>query len=145
MKYDRFENKTYTIEEIEKQMKSLVLEKLSEIGEGAKTHIKRKNTIEIDNNEIYLLSDRYLTFFRKGYECPCCGLKATHFALERSGNAKRYHLNLYGSFGNEEVLFTKDHIVPKSRGGKDELSNYQTMCLKCNNKKGASVEWSYIK
>lgn len=142
MKYDRFENKTYTIEEIEKQMKSLVLEKLSEIGEGAKTHIKRKYTIEIDNNEIYLLSDRYLTFFTKGYECPCCGLKATHFALERSGKAKRYHLNLYGSFGNEEVLFTKDHIVPKSRDGKDEMSNYQTMCLKCNNKKGASVEMS---
>ena len=59
MKYDRFENKTYTIEEIEKQMKSLVLEKLSEIGEGAKTHIKRKYTIEIDNNEICSNGTRY--------------------------------------------------------------------------------------
>ncbi len=142
MKYDRFENKTYTIEEIEKQMKSLVLEKLSEIGENAKTHIKRKYTVEIDKQEIYLLSDRYLTFFTKGYECPCCGLSATCFALERSGKAKRYHLNLYGSFEGKEILFTKDHIIPKSKGGKDELSNYQTMCLKCNNKKGASVEMS---
>ena len=98
MKYDRFEDKIYTIQEIEEKMKDLVLEKLSEIGENAKTHIKRKNTVNIDGQEIYLLSDRYITFFTKGYECPCCGLKATHFALEKSGKAKRYHLNLYGSF-----------------------------------------------
>ena len=142
MKYDRFEDKIYTIQEIEEKMKDLVLEKLSEIGENAKTHIKRKNTVNIDGQEIYLLSDRYITFFTKGYECPCCGLKATHFALEKSGKAKRYHLNLYGSFEGKEILFTKDHIIPKSRGGKDELSNYQTMCLKCNNKKGASVDMS---
>lgn len=142
MRYDRFEDKIYTIQEIEEKMKNSVLEKLSEIGENAKTHIKRKYTIEIDKQEIYLLSDRYLTFFTKGYECPCCGLKATHFALEKSGKAKRYHLNLYGSFEGKEILFTKDHIVPKSKGGKDELSNYQTMCLKCNGMKGASVDMS---
>ena len=142
MRYKRFEGKKYLIQEIEEKMKDLVLEKFSEIGENAKTHIKRKYTIEIDKQEIYLLSDRYLTFFTKGYECPCCGLKATHFALEKSGKAKRYHLNLYGSFEGKEVLFTKDHIVPKSKGGKDELSNYQTMCLKCNGMKGASVDMS---
>lgn len=30
---------------------------------------------------------------------------------------------------------TKDHIMPKSKGGADSLSNYQTMCLPCNEAK----------
>ena len=33
---------------------------------------------------------------------------------------------------NEEILFTKDHITPRSKGGKNHISNYQTMCSKCN-------------
>lgn len=28
-----------------------------------------------------------------------------------------------------------DHIVPKSRGGQDELSNLQTLCIKCHGRK----------
>lgn len=39
--------------------------------------------------------------------------------------------------GSTEKL-TIDHIVPKSKGGGNELSNYQTLCGKCNNKKGTS-------
>ena len=31
-----------------------------------------------------------------------------------------------------------DHIVPKSRGGIDHLSNYQPLCAKCNMSKGNS-------
>lgn len=28
-----------------------------------------------------------------------------------------------------------DHIIPKSRGGLDELSNLQTLCIKCHGRK----------
>ena len=31
---------------------------------------------------------------------------------------------------------TKDHVVPKSRGGKDTLLNVVSACFACNNKKG---------
>jgi 5-methylcytosine-specific restriction enzyme A len=34
---------------------------------------------------------------------------------------------------------TRDHIIPKSKGGSDHLNNMQTMCTKCNNKKGNSI------
>lgn len=35
---------------------------------------------------------------------------------------------------------TKDHIIPKSKGGIDDLSNYQTMCERCNKEKGNELE-----
>jgi 5-methylcytosine-specific restriction endonuclease McrA len=31
---------------------------------------------------------------------------------------------------------TIDHVIPKSRGGKDTWENLVTACVKCNNKKG---------
>ena len=40
----------------------------------------------------------------------------------------------------QEVLITKDHIIPKSKGGKDKLDNYQTMCVRCNKRKGNKPE-----
>jgi 5-methylcytosine-specific restriction endonuclease McrA len=44
---------------------------------------------------------------------------------------------------NTKVYFrnqtTKDHIVPKSKGGKDMLSNTQTICVICNTKKGDTL------
>ena len=47
---------------------------------------------------------------------------------------------MYGVKNGEEVLFTKDHIIPKSKGGKNHISNYQTMCEPCNSEKGNNDE-----
>ena len=38
---------------------------------------------------------------------------------------------------------TKDHILPKSRGGKNHISNMQTMCCRCNSKKGDKTPEQY--
>ena len=32
---------------------------------------------------------------------------------------------------------TIDHVIPKSKGGRDHVDNYQPMCKKCNNDKGS--------
>ena len=40
----------------------------------------------------------------------------------------------------EEILMTKDHILPRSKGGIDDISNYQTMCKLCNEAKGNKLE-----
>lgn len=79
--------------------------------------------------------------FKKSNVCCKCGLEGKYFIKERDSNVKRYHFNLYAidSDGNE-VLMTKDHIIPKSKGGSDNLNNLQTMCTNCNFKKADSVE-----
>jgi 5-methylcytosine-specific restriction endonuclease McrA len=87
-------------------------------------------------------SHRYQLYAEKGTTCVRCGIKGTHFALERGkgANPNRFHFNLYGrnKYGHE-VMITKDHIKPRSKGGKNRLSNYQPMCYKCNQRKADKV------
>ncbi|AND74991.1 hypothetical protein pf16_68 [Pseudomonas phage pf16] len=84
---------------------------------------------------------RMRTFKEKGQVCAACGLKATHFAIERQVHLKEgpYHINMYGvDADGDEVLFTHDHIQPRSKGGADHIDNTQTMCGPCNWTKGAN-------
>jgi len=95
-----------------------------------------------DGNKVKLFSLRLRTFANHGTCCANCGLCGHFFALERHvGSQGRYHFNLYGhdEEGNE-ILFTKDHILPKAKGGPDSLKNMQTMCIICNHLKGDTVE-----
>lgn len=100
---------------------------------------KKKAMVIINGDEIKGNSQRLQTFFTKGLKCVCCGIEGKYFGKEKCFNAARYHLNLYAldESGNE-VLMTKDHIVPRSKGGTNDLSNYQTMCVKCNMAKGSN-------
>ena len=79
------------------------------------------------------VSARYSLFKKKGTVCVTCGLEADYFKVERFPNDNGFHLNLYGiDHEGDEVLFTKDHIIPKAKGGKNNQENYQTMCSPCN-------------
>jgi len=88
--------------------------------------------------EVWMTSLRYQVFATKGTKCIACGLEGNFFALERHPNKQinasdRPHFNLYGfNDDGEEVLITKDHIIPRSKGGSDKLENLQTMCYSCN-------------
>lgn len=100
---------------------------------------EKKDMVVINGDKIKGNSQRFQTFFTKGLKCACCGIEGKYFGKEKDFNAARYHLNLYAldESGNE-VLMTKDHIVPRSKGGASELYNYQTMCVKCNIAKGSN-------
>ena len=91
---------------------------------------------------INLKEDRYSCFKLKGLYCYACNLEGSYFAIElvASDSYSGYSLNLYGkrSCGKEEY-FTKDHVLPKSFGGKDSIQNYKTMCWPCNAKKGNKI------
>lgn len=58
------------------------------------------------------LTNREL-FFRDAYLCMYCGSK-------------------YG-----DIMLTRDHVVPISKGGRDRWSNVVTACRSCNTRKGS--------
>lgn len=52
---------------------------------------------------------RWQVFQRDGWKCVACGRTS-----------------------EDGIILHVDHIIPRSKGGKDELSNYQTLCHLCN-------------
>ena len=66
--------------------------------------------------------------------CPVCNIKADNISLSvDKGGGKHWDL-----FSGDHLL-TIDHIVPKSKDGKNNLTNYQLMCRICNHKKGGKL------
>jgi 5-methylcytosine-specific restriction endonuclease McrA len=96
--------------------------------------------LTLAGHEVKMWSKRYQNFVRNGIECVRCGLKGKYFRLEcNAGDYQKcttWHFNLYALDGDgNEVLMTKDHIIPKSKGGSNSLRNFQTMCSACNAQK----------
>ena len=73
-----------------------------------------RDSIEVEGHMVYRQSLRYATFYQKGCACVKCGKVGTYFELDSGDNDSRRHFNLYADDG---TLMTKDHIVPKKRGG----------------------------
>lgn len=88
--------------------------------------------------QVNMGSKRYVCFQRDGCKCQACGLVGTVMYMERDRSTKegRAHFNLYGVENGQEVLFTKDHILARAAGGKDDMANLQTYCSICNMLKG---------
>lgn len=104
-----------------------------------KTSKKSKSTLP-DGKQFKTQSQRMQLFFIKGTVCATCGIEGTFFSLETHSEKVPPHLNLYAIDENgNDILMTKDHIHPKSKGGLNEISNYQTMCSPCNFKKSDKI------
>jgi len=128
--HQKYERKSiHSIDEIRELTKDVLFEKF-----------KQNAKVELDGDLIKGNSKRYQLFFTKGMKCVSCGIEGKYFAKERTEGDISYHLNLYGIDNNgNEVLMTKDHIIPTSKGGKNKLENFQTMCVCCNQEKGNTV------
>lgn len=93
----------------------------------------KSESVEVDGYLVYKDSWRYRTFYQKGLKCSCCNRVGTYFKLKAdSKSLERAHFNLFSEDG---TLMTKDHIIPKSKGGPDCIDNFQTMCKECNEEK----------
>lgn len=128
--------KHYTIEEVFNLLGESNLN-------GNSVNKTETNTIIVDGYPVYAQSFRYKLFYQKGLSCVCCGKQGAYFTLDTPRDCKKVterthrHFNLHAADG---TLMTKDHILPKSLGGEDALSNFQTMCEDCNKNKGNTSE-----
>lgn len=79
---------------------------------------------------------RLRTFALKGLKCGRCERIGSFFAFEvptKCHPNTNWHLNLYSvNEHGEEMMMTMDHVIPKSKGGLNSLSNTQTLCSRCN-------------
>lgn len=99
---------------------------------------------DYDGDLVKMDSQRYYVF-RESLNCHYCNIEGVKFCKERTRfldpkrvNNSSYHFNLYAVVDGEDVLMTKDHVIPRSEGGRDIVSNYVTCCTKCNNEKGST-------
>jgi len=123
---------------LEEKNPFIIANLLNIVKESPKT--KSEKFFNFKGYEIKKGSLRYKVF-SESLNCVECGLKGSILALEKdkTHQTNRCHFNLYGINENgEEILMTKDHIKPLSKGGRNYTDNMQTMCTICNNKKGAN-------
>jgi len=64
---------------------------------------------KIDKVKVVRAGIRWQTFERDDFKCVACGKSA-----------------------DDGAILHVDHILPRSKGGKDEITNYQTLCHICN-------------
>ena len=120
---------------------------------GEKGTPRKEYTVGENTFNLKMTSLRLRTF-KVSPKCVICELVGTKILLEKNENDGYPHFNLYGEGMPSDifmshpptiaksnlVLFTKDHIVPRSVGGKDDIANMQTMCVICNQlKKNSSL------
>lgn len=71
--------------------------------------------------------------------------KANDAKIKRKERRKQFRQSVFDRDGNKCLKckstenLTIDHIVPKSRGGSHHIANLQTLCQKCNSKKGDKI------
>lgn len=79
----------------------------------------KKSELEIEQNRIAQrqrnLKLRFSVLQRDSFTCQYCGRKSP------------------------DVILEIDHIIPKSKGGKNKKENYQTACKDCNIGKGDGI------
>jgi len=87
-----------------------------------------KEVLKFNTSTFKKLNSINIQLYRmKGVECVECKKKGKYFLL----NEGNYYL-----YTEENILMTRDHIIPVSKGGPSVFENYQPMCSICNQKKG---------
>jgi len=102
---------------------------------------KKEYFVNNQSYQVRMNSDRYFVFLNSK-SCVSCGLEGSKMILDKNSTDTSPHFNMYAEENGRLILMTKDHILAKSKGGKDEITNYATCCIICNNLK-ANYDLTY--
>lgn len=69
-------------------------------------------------------------------ECVATGKLVSYCSYDKNVKSETFHYNFYSEDGE---LFTIDHKIPKSKGGKDNTTNIQPMLQENNTEKGSKM------
>lgn len=103
--------------------------------------LKRKDGTYWHNGISITMSDTSQVSIRGDFTCIGCNMKASYVVIAKnvhtsSANQKYIPFYYIVDYKNGELKkLTKDHIIPRSLGGSNNMSNYQCMCEVCNGKK----------
>ena len=77
------------------------------------------------------------SFGMHGCKCVRCGREG-NVVIVWIDNGGGQHIDLFAMHQGYQrpILMNRDHIIPRSKKGPNSEWNYQTMCVKCNTKKG---------
>ena len=78
---------------------------------------------------------RMKVFALHGCKCVFCGIEGTKIILTQD-NGGGLHLDLYAENKNGYTLMNRDHILPASKGGQNNVWNMRPLCAPCNTKRG---------
>jgi len=121
---------TYSIDEV---INYLSLHKIFSAKSASRSNKKFHNMKVYAEYSAYQLWMKYID----NLACVNCQRKANFFKLHKHQEIKDvYFFQLYCLDQNmSAILMTKDHIIPKSKGGKNNIDNYQLFCRICNKAK----------
>lgn len=96
----------------------------------------KQKYIVVEGYKVKVSNPRF-RLIRKNNSCVWCTEIATTAWLVADERAKPGDPATFTFLDKkEQLLFTKDHIMPRKRGGPNADWNYQTMCHQCNGDKG---------
>lgn len=78
---------------------------------------------------------RLKVFAQKGCKCASCGIKGTILAR----GVRKNKTKSWDVYTEDFIPLTVDHIIPKSKGGTNDMDNLQPMCYTCNQLKGNKI------
>lgn len=120
---------------------------IDEIGYQLQDFFDRNTTTLSIHDVPVRLSDTARVVMDASYICMDCRSEATHYVIHRETNLTKhpYSISFFHVDPNHGIMMhTKDHVIPKSLGGKDIMENYQNYCYDCNQKKGNSLSMTDI-